>query len=258
MPLDVVNDSIDPPFDRDWETGEWTQVITPYLQVAHRIVWFREECPKHRIENKITSANNSCLAECTIYDEQGNILANAHKVETKSDFGDYIEKAQTGALGRALSFIGYGTQFCGGDLDEGERLADSPVNPSVQSSRKPGAQSKPTNHAPSGNHVGGMPFPPKEPDKPVPNNKGEYTFKKGKYAGQSLESVDRDDLENWVTFMSSKGFTKGQDYKVALDYLNSTCEGDSIMSSINEINEMEEEMGYGPEPKFDPEEEIPV
>jgi hypothetical protein len=32
--------------------------------------------------------------------------------ETADDFEDYIEKAETKALGRALAALGYGTQFC--------------------------------------------------------------------------------------------------------------------------------------------------
>jgi hypothetical protein len=32
--------------------------------------------------------------------------------ETSTDFRDYIEKAETKALGRALAALGYGTQFC--------------------------------------------------------------------------------------------------------------------------------------------------
>ncbi len=32
--------------------------------------------------------------------------------ETSQDFSDYIEKAETKALGRALAALGYGTQFC--------------------------------------------------------------------------------------------------------------------------------------------------
>jgi hypothetical protein len=38
--------------------------------------------------------------------------------ETPKDFGDYIEKAATKALGRALAQLGYGTQFVGFELDE--------------------------------------------------------------------------------------------------------------------------------------------
>ena len=39
---------------------------------------------------------------------------------------DYIEKAETGAIGRALAMCGYGTLQAPG-FDEQDRLADTPV-----------------------------------------------------------------------------------------------------------------------------------
>ena len=50
------------------------------------------------------------------------------KTETRADFQDFAEKAETGALGRALAGIGFGTQFSP-DVEEGHRVADSPVQP---------------------------------------------------------------------------------------------------------------------------------
>lgn len=102
----------------------------PYLQVAHRIVWFREEHPDWRIESTIFEWDKErkwCVAEATIKDQDGKVYANAFKSETSAGFGDYIEKATTGAIGRALALCGYGTQFTSDELDEGERLADAPV-----------------------------------------------------------------------------------------------------------------------------------
>jgi hypothetical protein len=39
-----------------------------------------------------------------------------------------MEKAETGAIGRALALIGYGTQFAP-EMDEEDRIVDSPVIP---------------------------------------------------------------------------------------------------------------------------------
>jgi len=102
----------------------------PYLQVAHRIQWFREEKPDYSIETEVKNGGDKCLAKATIKDAGGRILATAHKTEDKGSFGDYVEKAETGAIGRALAYCGYGTQFCSEELEEGERLADAPVNKS--------------------------------------------------------------------------------------------------------------------------------
>lgn len=98
-----------------------------YLQVAHRLVWFREEHPDWTIHTKIEQlAADSAVVQALIIDREGVTLASAHKMETKVGFPDYIEKAETGAIGRALALCGYGTQFAP-ELDEGERLADSPT-----------------------------------------------------------------------------------------------------------------------------------
>ena len=41
-------------------------------------------------------------------------------------FPDYIEKAETGAIGRALAMCGYGT-LQAPEFDEQDRLADAPI-----------------------------------------------------------------------------------------------------------------------------------
>lgn len=98
-----------------------------YLQVAWRIVWFREEHPMWSIETEfVTIDENSAVGKCTIKDESGRVISTAHKQEHRTHFPDYAEKSETGAIGRALAHIGYGTQF-EPSLDEGERIVDSPI-----------------------------------------------------------------------------------------------------------------------------------
>jgi hypothetical protein len=99
----------------------------PYLQVAHRLVWFRKEHPDWRIITEIKElADKAVIMKAVIMDNDGSVIATAHKKETQSGFSDYIEKAETGAIGRALAMCGYGTQF-EPEFDEGDRLADAPV-----------------------------------------------------------------------------------------------------------------------------------
>lgn len=99
-----------------------------YLQVAHRLVWFREELPKWRIETEFLQLTDKfAIAKATIRDDSGDIIATAHKREDAGHFGDFMEKAETGAIGRCLAYCGFGTQFCADELDEGERIADAPV-----------------------------------------------------------------------------------------------------------------------------------
>lgn len=99
-----------------------------YLQVAHRIQWFREEHPDWLIDTAFTRLDDvCCIAKAGIWNEEGKLKAVAHKREDHRDFPDFMEKAETGAIGRALAMLGYGTQFCAEELDEGSRLADSPM-----------------------------------------------------------------------------------------------------------------------------------
>jgi hypothetical protein len=103
-----------------------------YLMVGHRLQWFNEIEKHFDISTEfllVTDDQTICKAHVTVKDTQGNVLrqAQATKRETKKDFPDHTEKAETSAIGRALAILGYGTQFALSDLDEGQRLADSPV-----------------------------------------------------------------------------------------------------------------------------------
>jgi hypothetical protein len=106
---------------------KWEKVETDYLPVAPRIAWFRKDHPKWSIVTKeIKSAKKAVVMKAIIKDESGKVIATARKKETENGFPDYIEKAETGAVGRALAMCGYGT-LQAPEFDEGERLADSPV-----------------------------------------------------------------------------------------------------------------------------------
>lgn len=98
-----------------------------YLLVPHRIVWFREEKPDWGIETEFLQfSDNHAVAKATIRNELGRIIAQGTKTETSQGFADFMEKAETGSIGRALALCGYGTQFTT-DFEEGARLADAPV-----------------------------------------------------------------------------------------------------------------------------------
>lgn len=98
-----------------------------YLQVAWRLVWFREEKPLWAIETEpVEITEDSAMFRCVIKDETGRVVSTGHGYETKKDFPDNREKAETKAVGRALAMLGYGTQFAP-ELDEEDRIVDSPV-----------------------------------------------------------------------------------------------------------------------------------
>lgn len=99
-----------------------------YLQVMWRICWMRDEHPSWQVSTEmIHFQDNQAIFHATINDENGMLIAEGTGSETQKDFGDFIEKAETKAIGRALAYAGYGTQFTADELDEGNRLADSPV-----------------------------------------------------------------------------------------------------------------------------------
>lgn len=119
---------------KTWKTPKGTELQLrdlrgqDYLDVKWRYVWMREERSLWGIETEfVTLTDTYAIAKATVKDESGRIIATAHKREDKAHFADFLEKAETSAAGRALAMCGYGTQFCGDEMDEGERLADSPV-----------------------------------------------------------------------------------------------------------------------------------
>lgn len=102
-----------------------------YLPVAWRLVWFREEHPDWTIRTEIVENTDVYAVMRAIIANPDRVLATAHKKEDKVGFGDYMEKAETGAVGRALAMCGYGTQFAP-ELEEGtERIVDSPQEKKV-------------------------------------------------------------------------------------------------------------------------------
>lgn len=101
-----------------------------YLEVKWRLLWLRTEHPDAVIETEMASNDGSTAvfrARVTLPSGGG---ATGWGSESYQDFGDYIEKAETKALGRALAALGFGTQFARDfDLDEaGRRVVDSPVD----------------------------------------------------------------------------------------------------------------------------------
>jgi hypothetical protein len=117
------------------------------------LVWFNEQCPEGKItilekiidperevEKEVMQWNNDtrrservtkrargwAYFHVRVEDGKGKV-GEAVKSETAVDFDDYIEKADTGATGRALAKIGYGTQFAP-ELDEQHRIVDAPVD----------------------------------------------------------------------------------------------------------------------------------
>lgn len=122
-----------------------------YLPVQWRLVWFRNRCPEGSIttellhldldkemtveayiwnaqtrksEKTTKTARGIAIFRATVTDGSG--IATGTGSESAADFSDFIEKAETKAIGRALAALGYGTQFAP-ELNEG-RVVDAPVD----------------------------------------------------------------------------------------------------------------------------------
>ena len=113
-----------------------------YLEVRWRLVWFRQDHPEGRIDTELIehtvgkNGDPNAVFKATVsyetVDSFGNrVIASAasHGSEEKSDFGDYLEKSETKAIGRALAALGYGTQFTDEHDFGGEngRVVDAPT-----------------------------------------------------------------------------------------------------------------------------------
>jgi hypothetical protein len=119
-----------------------------YLEVKWRLVWFRQEHPDWSIRTQIVDLNidqKYAVFKAIISNESGVIVAEGTKMEDARGFADYMEKAETGSIGRALGILGYGTQFAP-EFDEVDpsaqnpRIVDAPINqpkPKVQDSSTP-------------------------------------------------------------------------------------------------------------------------
>jgi len=127
---------------------------TKYLPVAHRVHWFNQDLPGsfeirteivyHAPDKPVTveverwvgeyphkrkeivqvTKPGEVIVKATVIDHAHFKQATAHKYECVANFADALEKAETGAIGRALALLGYGTLDA--ELDEG-RIVDSPT-----------------------------------------------------------------------------------------------------------------------------------
>ncbi len=83
-----------------------------YLEVKWRLLWLRTQHPDATIETELVKHDAGlALFRARVSVPDGG-SATGWGSETVDDFGDFIEKAETKALGRALAALGFGTQFC--------------------------------------------------------------------------------------------------------------------------------------------------
>jgi hypothetical protein len=163
-----------------------------YLEVKYRLVWFREEHPDWSIETESTSgAQDYMVMKATIKDQSGRVLATAHKREDQKHFPDFMEKAETGAIGRALALVGYGTQFAP-EIEEGERIVDAPVE----------------RHQVANGHSPRVLAPTSDT-----NSLENFTVGFGKYKGQTLGKIGLQEAQGYLQFIKRKAREEGKELR---------------------------------------------
>ena len=83
-----------------------------YLEVKWRLLWLRTEHADAVVHTELVKHGSGLALFRARVAIPGAGEATGWGSETADDFEDYIEKAETKALGRALAALGYGTQFC--------------------------------------------------------------------------------------------------------------------------------------------------
>lgn len=116
----------------DFQPGRYLTKVggADYLEVKWRLVWLRQTHPEATIETELIShEGNFAVFKAAISLPQGG-SATGWGSEGADDFRDYIEKAETKAIGRALAALGFGTQFCP-DFEFGAasgKVVDAPID----------------------------------------------------------------------------------------------------------------------------------
>jgi hypothetical protein len=99
-----------------------------YLEVKWRIAWLRDVHPNANVVTDLYAMTQDyAVFKCVATLDTG-ATATGWGSEERKDFKDYIEKAETKAIGRALALLGFGTQFADDFADAPSgRIADAPV-----------------------------------------------------------------------------------------------------------------------------------
>lgn len=100
-----------------------------YLEVKWRLVWLRNIFPDASVTTELIDHTNGRAIFRATANLPSGASATGWGSESAEHFPEYIEAAETKALGRCLAALGFGSQFCT-DFDLAENhdiLADSPV-----------------------------------------------------------------------------------------------------------------------------------
>jgi hypothetical protein len=99
-----------------------------YLDVKWRLLWLRKEHPDAELITEMVEHDQQmAIFKATVTLPTGG-KATGYGSETANDFPDFIEKAETKAIGRALNALGFGAQFG----ERGDETATAPAGRPAQ------------------------------------------------------------------------------------------------------------------------------
>lgn len=172
------------------------------------------------VTQKTVFKNNLFVLETVLMHSSGQWTKSHYPLPNPTtmkpqDFGSHLTYA------RRYSFCA--VTNISADADDDANLAQGN---NAQISNRQKQQRQPQNMAPRSKPVDKTPPPPPNSmtsqDFDWDNLSTEsdvYVFRKGKFSGQPIDKVNKKQLEEWVAYMADKGFTKGQDFKEAAQYL---------------------------------------
>lgn len=152
----------------------------------------------------------------------------------REEHPDFIEKAETGSIGRALALIGYGTQFCADELDEGKRIVDAPTqmrdrgsanaakNESAPYSDQEPAQKE--NAEAQASESDSDDETDSESEDAI-GEPGEYQITFGrKYKGRKLKDIPKGELESYLQWLESNALREGTSLSYQVRFLKGAFE----------------------------------